>query len=111
MSLLPETVETELETGDVLTFCKDHRREYCHVCCVDFRDMNEDARRASKAAVSYKTYKKAVKGHCKAEGCTKDGVKLCTSCKKVNYCSRECQVRLFCCVLYIVTPIVSSYSW
>ena len=28
---------------------------------------------------------------CNKEGCQKDGPKRCTRCKKVNYCSKECQ--------------------
>ena len=28
---------------------------------------------------------------CNVESCQKDGTKRCTRCKKVNYCSKECQ--------------------
>jgi hypothetical protein len=57
--------------------------------------MNADERRASKAELSKKAAKqqqKAVRhGPCHVEGCTGVGSKMCSRCRKVGYCSADCQ--------------------
>mmetsp|Transcript_29406 Transcript_29406/g.68541 ORF Transcript_29406/g.68541 Transcript_29406/m.68541 type:complete len:187 (+) Transcript_29406:3-563(+) len=92
MSFDKDIVETELETGHVIVHCKAHHREWCHHCCMDFREMNEDARMSSEAKLSYKATKaERKKTNCCAEGCNKEGSMMCSSCKNVSYCSKECQ--------------------
>jgi MYND finger len=88
--------ETVLETGHVLMHCQ-HNREFCHKCCVDFREMNDAERQASEALLSKKEAKRQEKslwkGSCHAEGCDNKVSGLCTRCRSVGYCSARCQKR------------------
>lgn len=87
--------EVELETGHVLVYCGEHGQEYCHRCCVDYRDINIEARRESEAELSKKKAKhdqKIIEAEpCNAEGCDNRGISLCSRCRAVGYCSVECQ--------------------
>lgn len=85
------TVETELETGHVLVHCKQHQREWCHDCRLDFREINEDQRRASKAELSHKAAKTERSKPCRAQGCNNSSTMVCSACKAVRYCSKDCQ--------------------
>mmetsp|Transcript_22900 Transcript_22900/g.54054 ORF Transcript_22900/g.54054 Transcript_22900/m.54054 type:complete len:195 (+) Transcript_22900:85-669(+) len=87
-------LETVLETGHVLMHCK-HKLEHCHQCCVDFRDMNADERRASAAKLSKKQAKRdeaaVVQKPCAFSKCDQAASNLCSRCRKVAYCSVDCQ--------------------
>jgi len=89
-----DDVETVLETGHILMHCR-HGLEYCHVCIRDFREMNEEQRRASAAQISRRAAKqdqKAVKrGPCHWRNCTELASSLCSRCRQVGYCSKEHQ--------------------
>jgi MYND finger len=88
-----DTIEIELETGHVITQCK-HQLEWCPKCCLDFRELNEMARRESAATTSQRDAKEElgrIPQYCRAAGCTKEGKYLCQRCHKVGYCSKECQ--------------------
>lgn len=89
-----EDIETELETGHVLMHCK-HGKEYCHICPRDYRSLNDDARREAEAKLSSKAAKKdqknVRKSPCHKEGWMNTGERLCSRCRQVGYCSKECQ--------------------
>ena len=84
--------------------CKDHKLEICDICCMDCSLSNQHTE-LERQKDKGKLEKKEIKIQAKSEGCanpecdsvnnTADGhVKLlqCTNCRKVVYCSKECQV-------------------
>ncbi|VEU35391.1 unnamed protein product [Pseudo-nitzschia multistriata] len=87
---------TALETGHVVSHCV-HGREYCPICCFDFREMNAESRMQSEVDLSKRQAKRDQKrvrdGPCAVEGCKNTGSRLCGRCRNVGYCSVECQRR------------------
>mmetsp|Transcript_19869 Transcript_19869/g.64651 ORF Transcript_19869/g.64651 Transcript_19869/m.64651 type:complete len:348 (-) Transcript_19869:1230-2273(-) len=82
-STQPPEWESDSEGEELdLMFC-DHGLEYCHRCCVDYRDMNVDTRREGEVeALRTRNQKCAV--------CSAKARKRCSGCGTTWYCSREC---------------------
>jgi len=72
------------EDGAEICTCKAHGLEICHVCCVDFKDMNDMQREDSRLADA---------DACAGPGCTNrgKGMKYCARCGRVKYCGEKCQ--------------------
>eukprot|EP00034_Subulatomonas_tetraspora_P001282 GABW01001584.1.p1 GENE.GABW01001584.1~~GABW01001584.1.p1 ORF type:complete len:102 (-),score=8.09 GABW01001584.1:15-320(-) len=81
MALADIKQATDPVTGAQITVCADHGLEYCPRCCLDLRDMNEDAKN------------EAVRKLCSASGCHKKASHRCGKCMIAKYCSRECQAK------------------
>lgn len=75
-------LEVDEGGGVTICVCRPHRLEYCHMCTVDYRDLNADAREA-----------RSLEDHvaCWAVGCSRPGKKACKGCGRAKYCSKECQ--------------------
>lgn len=82
VSSLPGVVE-RVVGGVRLTLCRDHEREECHVCCMSFTDVNEEARTTHEG-----------EKHCNLSSCGRQGgasLKICGGCRNAWYCNRNCQ--------------------
>ena len=72
------------EDGAEICTCKAHGLEICHLCCVDFKDINDMQREDSRLADA---------DSCAGPGCTNrgKGMKYCARCGRVKYCGEKCQ--------------------
>ena len=72
------------EDGAEICTCKAHGLEICHLCCVDFKDINDMQREDSRLAEA---------DFCAGPGCTSrgKGMKYCARCGRVKYCGKKCQ--------------------
>jgi MYND finger len=66
----------------IWTVCSYHKREHCPMCFVDWRDMNQNAKREAESRDSLL---------CHVTGCPNEGSMVCGACKMVKYCGKECQ--------------------
>lgn len=77
---MPFGVGQELDDGSMV--CEEHGLDYCHRCCLDFRDMNADnsEQMATAEAIT-----------CSRTNCFNKGTLCCSRCKMALYCSASCQ--------------------
>lgn len=80
-----------------IILCK-HKKEWCDICCVDFRPMNDMARLESRnklAKEARKEERSEMKKGCANPDCLVLGMKklstMCSGCRIVAYCSLKCQ--------------------
>ena len=74
--------KTKRGTEYLVMVCAKHNVQHCHRCFMDFSEMNDMYR--TKAEEKDELL-------CGFVECTKLSKQMCSSCKMIKYCSRECQ--------------------